>query len=324
MEYVLSDLIEKAAKKLQGQEDSSLVERAAEKLAAAGSALPQNEAIGPANSFVLPQPGLAGPGATAGAVSGISPKVCTKYAEIDWERLRRQGIIVPGDKRSKIAEEFRIIKRQLLREAFNGAFGVSDRKNLIMVTSAGPGEGKTFTALCLAMSISMERDRHVLLVDADITNPSILDVLGIEADRGLTDYLDDDSVDLADLIIRTDASNVSVLPAGRRHRLATELMASSRMSQFANDIATRYPDRITILDTGPVLATSEASTLAEHIGQIVMVVEAERTSDGAVKSALELLSTCENVRLVLNKTLGQSHSDYFGSYYYSYDKAKSI
>ena len=191
-----------------------------------------------------------------------------------------------------------------------------------MVTSAKPREGKTFTAVNLAISIALERDVHVLLVDADLVRPSVLKVLGVSADRGLIELLEDPRLDLSDVMLRTNVEKFSLLPSGNFHHMSPELITSERMAVLANDLAARYPDRVIILDSPPLLATSEPTMLARLVGQIVFVVEAERTSDVAVRSALELISDVPDVMMVLNKSRAGVGSQHFGSYYSYYGKRK--
>ncbi|MFQ5467857.1 MAG: XrtA-associated tyrosine autokinase, partial [Kiloniellaceae bacterium] len=186
--------------------------------------------------------------------------------------------------------------------------------NLIMVTSAKPGEGKTFTAINLAISIALERDFTVLLIDADFSRPNILQVLGLEAKKGLIDVLENPAVDLSDVLIRTNIDKLTVLPAGGAHDLSTELLASLRMRDIVQDIARRYRDRIVIFDSPPVLVTSEACVLATHVGQVVFVVEADKTPKSAVREALDLLDAGTRVGLVLNRCrprLDQAKSGYY-------------
>ncbi len=234
----------------------------------------------------------------------------------DLARLRRLNIITPQAEHSKIAEEFRMIKRPILDNAFEQN-GVKTRNgNLIMVTSALPQEGKTFCATNLAMSIAMEMDKTVLLVDADAPNPSLMKVFGIKTDRGLLDILQDDSLKLSDVIIRTSIDNLSLLPAGRHNKHATELLASESMAALLDDMAQRYSDRIIIFDAPPLLVTSEASVLASHMGQIVMIIEAEKTPQPAVRQALTLIENCELTWILLNKAQTLASVDYYGYGYY--------
>lgn len=242
----------------------------------------------------------------------------TPRHELNLSRLKSQNFITPQAEHSNMAEEFRMIKRPLLDHAFGQNSARVRNGNLIMVTSALPGEGKTFSTINLAMSIAMEMGRTVLLVDADAPNPNLLKKLGVSYDKGLLDLLDDSSMTLSDVIIRTNIENLSILPAGRHNRHATELLASDAMSALLDDMAQRYPDRIILFDSPPLLVTSEASVLASHMGQIVMVVEAEKTPQPAVKQALALIEDCELTWVLLNKTRNLAGAGYYGYGYYGH------
>jgi receptor protein-tyrosine kinase len=191
--------------------------------------------------------------------------------------------------------------------------------NLVMVTSALPGEGKTFTSVNLALSIAMEVDSRVLLVDGDVAHPAIPALLGVPHGPGLLDLLTRDDLDFADALIRTNVEKLSVLPAGTRHRRATELLASEQMASLLRELASRYSDRIVIFDSPPLLATTEARVLATHMGQIVMVVAADSTSHHAVMQALATIDTCEVVLMTLNKAGRTEVGTYYG--YYGNDDA---
>lgn len=249
----------------------------------------------------------------------LQPAV-TRYQPINLAKLKKLGMLTPDDERSQIAEEFRLIKRPLVTNAFAQGAGQIKNGNLIMVTSSLPGEGKTFCAINLALSIAMEMGRTVLLVDADVARPRVLEIMGIEAERGLLDVLRDHKAQLSDVLIRTNIDNLTVLPAGQTYRRATELLASDAMNKLIEDIANRYPDRIIIFDSPPLLSTSEASVLATHMGQIVMVVEAERTPQDALKEALAQIESCEIIGMVLNKTTSLPGTDSYYGYYGNYGK----
>ncbi|MCE3607675.1 XrtA-associated tyrosine autokinase [Massilia sp. P8910] len=236
------------------------------------------------------------------AVPTAVPRRTSNHVELDLERMHGIGLVTAAGGRTTLVEDFRIIKRPLLKRAF-AARGPGDKPgNLIMVTSSLPGEGKTFCSINLAMSIAMELDHTVLLIDADVARPSVLRTLGLPAHRGLMDLLLDDKLDLADVMLRTNVNTLSILPAGSNNPRATELLASQAMSTFVNEIANRYPDRIVIFDSPPLLLTSEAHVLASHMGQIALVVEAEGTTQHAVKESLRQLEGCSNVNLIYNKT----------------------
>jgi protein-tyrosine kinase len=238
---------------------------------------------------------------------------------INRARIKKMGLVTPDGERSQIAEEFRLIKRPLLMNAFGQGAAPLRNGNLIMVTSSLPGEGKSFCAINLAISIAMEMDRTVLLVDADVAKPRIPQYLGLHTERGLLDVLRDDQLALADVLIKTDIDNLTILPAGRTYRQATELLASEAMNSLIQDIQHRYPDRIVIFDSPPLLATSEASVLAAHMGQIVMVVEAEKTPQVALKEALAQIESCEVIGMVLNKTTTLPGANYYYGYYGSHE-----
>lgn len=246
--------------------------------------------------------------------------ITSVHVDIDMKRLARMGFLTPDAERSQIAEEFRLIKRPLLANAF-GQGGTPIRNgNLIMVTSALPGEGKSFCAINLATSIATEMERTVLLVDADVARPRLPEYLGIRADKGLLDVLRDESLNLSDVMLRTSISKLSLLPAGHSYKHGTELLASSAMNRLIGDLASRYPDRVIIFDSPPLLSTSEASVLATHMGQIVMVVEAEKTSQEALKEALNQIESCEVIGMVLNKSTPVLGNDNYYGYYGTYGK----
>jgi receptor protein-tyrosine kinase len=231
-----------------------------------------------------------------------APKFTTRKVDLDLVRMRETGMVTAASGRTPLLEDFRIIKRPLLQRAFSARSPGGNPGNLIMITSSLPGEGKTYTAINLAMSIAMELDHTVLLVDADVARPSILRTLGLPPQRGLMDILVDDKLDMGDVMLRTNVDTLSILPAGTGTPRATELLASSTMSNLVEEIANRYPDRIVIFDSPPLLLTSESRVLASHMGQIVLVVEAQTTTQHAVKEALSQLEGIDNVNLIYNKT----------------------
>jgi protein-tyrosine kinase len=226
----------------------------------------------------------------------------TRTAELDLGRMHDAGLVTTAGGRTSLMEDFRIIKRPLIKRAFAQRKASENPGNLIMITSSLPGEGKTFCAVNLAMSIAMELDHTVLLVDADVARPSVLRTLGLPAQRGLMDILLDDTLDMSEVMLRTNVNTLSLLPAGTSSPRATELLASHTMKALVMEIANRYPDRIVIFDSPPLLLTSESHVLASNMGQIVMVVEAESTTQHAVKEALRQLEGLSNVNLVYNKS----------------------
>jgi protein-tyrosine kinase len=257
--------------------------------------VPVLEPVAKAAPFIEPEP-------QAAVEPVASPRSSTRRVELDLARMREQGMVTAAAGRTRLLEDFRIIKRPLLQRAFAERKPGDKPANLIMITSSLPGEGKTYCAINLAMSIAMELDHTVLLVDADVARPSVLRTLGLPPHRGLMDVLLDDKIDMADVMLRTNVDTLSILPAGNSNARATELLASSTMNNLLTEIANRYPDRVVIFDSPPLLLTSESRELASHMGQIVMVVEAETTTQHAVKESLRQLKDFPNVNLIYNKT----------------------
>ncbi|WPL17742.1 Tyrosine-protein kinase wzc [Thiorhodovibrio winogradskyi] len=242
-----------------------------------------------------------------------------------WEKLRPDGILTPDSKRSQLAEEYRLIKRPLLMNVDKKGADIVDNANLIMVTSSLPREGKTFTAINLAMSIAMEQDRTVLLVDGDVAKPTAAKRLGIENRAGLIDLLDGSDTKISDVMVKTELQNFRVLPAGRHHDRSTELLASDQMARFMSEFSKRYPDRVVIFDSPPLLLASETAVLSHGMGQIVMVVAAERTTHHAVADGLARLGSDKIIGLILNQyrpSLGnRSGAGYGYGYGYGYGPA---
>jgi exopolysaccharide/PEP-CTERM locus tyrosine autokinase len=253
-----------------------------------------------------PAPAAAPVPAAAPALAKLAPAAdgrrSTQTVELDLVRMHDVGLVTAAGGRTSLVEDFRIIKRPLIKRAFAARKPGDNPGNLIMITSSLPGEGKTFCSINLAMSIAMELDHTVLLVDADVARPSVLRTLGLPAQRGLMDLLLDDDVDMADVMLRTNVNTLSILPAGTSSPRATELLASHSMKNLVNEIANRYPDRIVIFDSPPLLLTSESHVLASNMGQIVLVVESERTTQHAVKESLRQLEGLSNVNLIYNKS----------------------
>ena len=302
----------------------SIIEKAANRLgharpadAATEAASPPAPAAAPAAEAVhaapVAAPAAAAPAAATPAVAaapapvslaarGDGSRRTAHTVELDLMRMHESGLVTAAGGRTALVEDFRIIKRPLIKRAFAARKPGDNPGNLIMITSSLPGEGKTFCAINLAMSIAMELDHTVLLVDADVARPSVLRTLGLPAQRGLMDILLDDNIDMADVMLRTNVNTLSILPAGTSSPRATELLASHMMKNLVNEIANRYPDRIVIFDSPPLLLTSESHVLASNMGQIVLVVESERTTQHAVKESLRQLEGLSNVNLIYNKS----------------------
>ena len=242
----------------------------------------------------------------------------SKLVHIDLETLAAAGFVTPEAQRSQIADEFRVIKRPIIRNARERTGARAERANLVMVTSAIPAEGKSFVSLNLAMSIALEVDSTALLIDADVANPSLMQMTHLPpASKGLLDLLTSADTKLADVLLRTNVEKLSLLPSGTAHGRATEMLASETMAALLEEMASRYSDRILVFDSPPLLATTEARALASHMGQIIMVVEADRTAQALVKHALETIESCPVVMMVLNKAPRPDVGSYYGHHYYS-------
>jgi len=285
-------------------ETVGLIERAA-------ALLRQQEAAEPAAS-ILPRKAIGGPALTAGGPELV----------LDRGRLAGFGIAIPSAARSRTVEEFRLIKRNLVG-AWSQKDLMADRRasRLIMVTSARPGEGKTFTALNLALAFASERSVKALLVDVDTQHSTTPEILGIERNKGIVDVLAG-NLELPEVLIQTNIPNLMILPAGRGGPHVPELLSSPEMGALLDEMTQRLPDHYLIIDTPPCMASSDAAALAPLVGQIVFVVEANNTQQGEIEAALSTLSTCPRISLLLNKSDSLA-TEHFGSYGYNYHSGGS-
>ena len=234
---------------------------------------------------------------------------------IDLTRLEKNGHISLNGERKQINEEYREIKRKLLANAFGSLSKTLHNPNIIMVTSSRPSEGKTFTATNLAMSIASEQDKTVLLVDADVLRPNVLNTLGLERRKGLMEYLTGDVDNISDVLYPTNIDKLKIIPAGKSHHLSTELLASQKMHETVDEFANRYPDRIIIFDTPPLIGINESAILANFAGQAVVVVEEGKAKMGDIRMSVERLNPEMAIGFVVNKSV---HNDTDGSGYYGY------
>lgn len=230
---------------------------------------------------------------------------------LDFARLKSQGIVTSDSLDRQTIEEYRYIKRPLLQNAFGQTRSLVNNGNLVMVSSAVAGEGKTFTSINLSLSIARELDRTVLLIDADVTRQGVSRMLGIEHHRGLTDLLSNPTLGVNDVLITCDVPKLKLLPAGQDHSNVAELLASENMRHLTEEMARRYSDRLILFDAPPLLAASEARVLAGLVGQILLVVEAERTTQFMVQEAVSNLDSSKAIGLVLNKSQQRAGSSYF-------------
>jgi protein-tyrosine kinase len=233
---------------------------------------------------------------------------------LDLDALREAGLLPPAHQERELAQQFRQIKRPLINNALGRGVTPLPDGNLVMIASAVPGEGKTFTSLNLALSMRLEEDVTVLLVDGDVVNPRLSQILGADDSRGLLDVIKDPSIALASAILPTSVPGLSFLPAGHQEPNATELLASARMSEVVAQLARQDPTRLVLFDSAPLLLTTESHALTQIAGQIVMVVRADQTPQHVVLEALEALAESKSVSLILNQSMKQPHAGYYYRY----------
>lgn len=277
----------------------NFVEAALAKLKAGAGA---TSAADPGPRATPPAPGAAAPAA--------KPRAFARHMRIDREALHVAGLLVDATQDRQLANEFRQIKRPLLAEAY-GPEAPADGPRSILVGSAISGDGKTFVALNLALSLSRERGLSVVLVDADLPKRDLSSLLGLGAATGLADALQDESIDVQKLLYATDIGNLSVLPAGQHREGLTELLASPRMAQVIATLGAGTERSLIVFDSPPLLSSSEARSLIDHAGQVLFVVRAGRTPRRAVMSSLELIPAGRNVSVILNDCASQTSEAYY-------------
>lgn len=249
--------------------------------------------------------------------SALAP---SRFVEIDRGALSRAGLLVPESQDRRLADEYRQIKRPLLDNA-NNRHGLDvPRGNLVMITSAVPGEGKSFTCVNLSLSLARERDWSVLLVDGDIAKGHLTSLLDLRNEPGLLDLLRNPDLAVDAAIVPSDIPNISILPAGQPDPHATELLASKRMAAIAEVLHRADPNRIVLFDSPPLLPTTEAAALATHMGQLVVVVKAGQTTHQQVQAAVAKLDPDKAISLILNQAgaEGSAKAQYGGYGYYGY------
>jgi len=246
----------------------------------------------------------------------IDATVSRPEAQIDLKLLEQQGFVSLSTQRRLINEEYRVIKRKLINNAFGPLSSTLKHPNLIMVSSSRPGEGKTFSSINLALSIALEQDKTVLLVDADVLRPKVSKTLGVKHEVGLTDYLLSSNISVADIMLNTNVPRLKLITAGTPHHLSTELLASDRMLKLAAEFANRYADRVVIVDAPPLLGVNETSVLAAMCGQAVLVVEENKTRLAEIEQCVTLLPTEMAVGFLINKAHRNQGKGYGYGYYY--------
>lgn len=286
----------------------STIEKALDKLgqAAVAEPVPASPTTESADPLVNAQAALA------------DHKTASQFINIDLDSLSKRNFVAKATERKLIYEEYRVIKRKLINNAFGPLSSSLKNPNLILVSSSRPGEGKTFTSVNLALSIALEQDKTVLLVDADVLRPNVSRTLEISVPRGLTDYLSSDSVDVTDIMYSTNVERLKLIAAGKPHHLSTELLASDKMAALVDEFASRYPDRIVIFDAPPLLGVNETSVLAGMCGQAVIVLEENKTKLNELEKAISMLPPDLATGFVINKAHYSRDKGYgYGYGYYA-------
>ncbi|MAD16668.1 MAG: exopolysaccharide biosynthesis protein [Alteromonadaceae bacterium] len=260
------------------------------------------------NSQAAPPPPPKDPAKPASSAESI---------EIDLFKMEEKGFVSTSAKRRLINEEYRAIKRKIIDNAFGPLSKSLNNSNIIMVTSSRPGEGKTFTAVNLALSIALEQDKTVLLVDADVLRPNVMRTLELQNQDGLMEYLLGEKADIAEVMCQTNVPNLRIIPAGKSHHLSTELLASEKMYDVVQEFANRYPDRIVIVDTPPLLGINETAILANLAGQAIVVAEEQATKISDIQEAVGQLNPDMAIGFVVNKGQKINRNGTGYGYYYA-------
>jgi protein-tyrosine kinase len=244
-----------------------------------------------------------------------APAVPAKRLTLDMDSLRARGYLPEMGQDKQFADHYRRIKRPLIDKAVSEVAGAGEPL-VIMITSALPGDGKTFTSMNLALSMALERDISVLLIDCDVAKRHVSNIVGLKDEGGLLDALVDETVDVESLVVQTNLRGLSILPAGRRAEATAELLSSNRMRQILANLSKRNPRRILLLDSPPLLITNEGRYLVKIAGQVVLVVRAGHTPRQAVQDALGLFDPEQTGGIILNQVqVGRIEGYYgYGSY----------
>ena len=280
-------LVEQAIARMRNQ-----ARAAASKVASAGSA-----AVAPAPP-------------TAPMNRSLEPARVAKRITVDRLALRASGYLAEDDKDKAFADHFRRIKRPLVDKALSNA--AASELRTIMITSALPNDGKTFTSINLALSMSLERDVSVLLVDCDVAKRHATEIMGLKGEIGLLDALGDESLDIESLVVSTNQAGFSILPAGRRVDDSVEFLSSNRMRQLIAELCLHNPRRILLLDSPPLLITHESRALLKVAGQVVLVMRAGHTPRHAAQDAVALIGAQQAGGIVLNHVVGGGGEGYYG------------
>ncbi len=230
--------------------------------------------------------------------------------------LAAHGISLPGSGFSRTVEEFRAVKRYIMMNTLRGKSGGDpEASRIVLVTSAKPGDGKTFAAINLALALAYEKDARVLLMDADAYRQSMLEYLGISAGVGWIDAASAGSSVAGDLVLQSSVPSLQVLPAGRQRPEIPELMSSRHMKRILHELVHQDPERYIVIDALPCLKSTEPSILAGLAGQTIFVVAANKTTRDEIDASLRLLSASPCVSLLLNQAAPLLSEQFRGTEY---------
>lgn len=307
-------IIERAMLKAQRKKASE----AAESAQTRSEPLPASEApAGPARASTV-EPTQSSQRSRLADNASMTERDMKRIVEIDFDRLRSLGRLAPVHDSHQMEEEFRRIKWPLLGALAGRGGAAPARNNVVLVTSAVPSEGKSYTSLNLALSIVRDREMRVILVDGDVALPGLTPTLNLEGALGLNDVLDDPTMDVNDVIYRTTVDGLLFVPAGRWHEQSPELVAGSRMPQIIEELSRRVGNGIVIFDSPPLLATNEAQVATRYVGHVLVVVRADKTEQREVKDAVALIDKSTPVSAVLNCVEASMLGKYYGQRSYGY------
>jgi len=224
----------------------------------------------------------------------------TKIQPVSLDLLKKSKIFAPFSK-YEVSDQIKTLRSQVLNKM------AKLNASTVMITSANPGEGKTFTSINLGISIAQELDKTVLLIDADMKNPTrdhhdfASDFLNIDVETGLAEVLQG-HIDLDDALINPGIEKLTILPGGHYLESSAELLGSPQMERLVKDVKTRYKNRVIIFDTPAILKCADPVQLSRFVETVLFVVEEEKTTAENIKQSLSLLSDVDVIGMILNKS----------------------
>lgn len=247
------------------------------------------------------------------ARAGASKKTPSLEKGVEYTQTRvvplspvtlKKNRVIGGDGRDSVTDAYRILRTQVLQRLKENGW------NSLAVTSAGAGEGKSLTAINLAISLAREVNHTVLLVDMDLRRPAIGETLGYVPEHGLSDYLLSDNLDLQEVMFNPSIERLVVVPGKGSMQHSSEILSSPKAVRFVEEIKTRYPSRIVIFDLPPVLVSDDALAFSPNVDAFLMVVEEGKTTSEDLKRSLEILNDVNIVGTVLNKAENAGKNQY--------------